>query len=177
VALQERHPLADEPPNKDQGVIERTCRIVMNVRVRISEITSENVAGYFTPDETGEGLPWEWAARQNRLLLALLQNEEVLERFLAHIVRNDLGFLLDSKRITGLSDEAEDELFEKVYSEIDSEDRVFFEEARKDGILYQNIELIHKAVVTDWKETDVIDLFVMKQDKAQEGAKLSDEIS
>jgi hypothetical protein len=155
--------LADEPPEKEtQDVTEWTCRIVMDVQVRISEITPENVAGYFTPDETGEGLPWEWAARQSRLLLAMLQDEEVLERFLTHIVKSDLGFLLESERIRGLSDEAEDELFEKVYSGIDSEDRGFFEEARKDGILYQNIELIHKAVVTDWKEIDLIDLFVMK---------------
>jgi hypothetical protein len=102
----------------------------MDVRVHISEITPENVAGYFTPDETGEGLPWEWAARQNRLLLAMLQDEEVLERFLTHIVKSDLGFLLESQRITGLSDEAEDKLFENVYSGIDDEDRVFFEEAR-----------------------------------------------
>lgn len=168
--------MADEPPNIAQGVIERTCRIVMDVRVRISEITPENVAGYFKPDDTGEGLPWEWAARQNRLLLALLRDEEVLEQFLANMVKGDLGFLLDSKRITSLSDEAEDELFEKVYSGIDNADRSFFEEARKDEILYQNIELIHKAVGIDWKDTDVVDLFVMKQDKAQEGAKLSDDI-
>ena len=153
---------------RSHNVIERTCRVVMDVKIRISQITPENVAGYFTPGATGEGLPWEWAERQNRLLLALLKDEEVLDQFLASIAKGDLGFLLESKRITGLPDEAEDELFEKVYNRLDSEDRAFFEEARRDGILYHNIELIHKAFVTDWKKTDVIDLFVMKQDNVKE---------
>lgn len=156
--------MADEPPEKEtQDVTEWMCRIVMDVRVRISEITPENVAGYFTPDEIGDGLPWEWAARQNRLLMAMLQDEEVLERFLTHIVKSDLGFFLESERIKGLSDEAEDELFEKMYDRIDSKDRVFFAEAKRDGILYHNIELIHKAFVTDWKNAEIKDVRVIKQ--------------
>ena len=44
-------------------VVERTCRVVMDVRVRVTEITRESVAEHFTPSETGEGLPWEWAKR------------------------------------------------------------------------------------------------------------------
>ena len=162
--------MVENPSEKNEpNVIVRTCRIVMDVKIRISQITPENVVGYFKPDETGKGLSWEWAERQNRLLLALLKDDEVLDQFLASIAKGDLGFLLESKRIMGLSDEAEDELFKKVYSGIDSEDRTFFEEARRDGILYHNIELVHKAFVTDWKETDVIDLVVIKQDNAKEG--------
>jgi hypothetical protein len=159
------------------NVIVRTCRVVMDVKICISQITPENVAGYFKPDETGEGLPWEWAERQNRLLLAMLKDEEVLDQFLASITTGDLGLLLESKGVTGLSDEAEDELFEKVYAGLDSEDRDFFREARRDGILYHNIELIHKAFVADWKETDIIDLVVIKQDNVKEGTKLYNEIS
>lgn len=150
-------------------MIERKCRIVLDVKIHISEITPENVARYFTPDELGEGLYWEWAERQNRLLHALLQDEEVLEQFLASIATGDLGFLLENERITGLSDDAEDELFEKVYIGLDSEDRVFFEEARRDRVLYDNIELIHKVFVTDWEETALIDLVVLKQDDEMTG--------
>lgn len=157
------------------NVVERTCRITFDVNIRINEITPESVAAYFAPDGTGGGLTWEWAERQNRFLLTLLQDEEVLEQFLTNIAEGDFGFLLECNRIKGLSDDEEDALFEKVFTGMSDDDRVFFQEAKKDGILFHNIELVHKAFVTDWKETDVIDLFVIKQDAVKEEAKLSDE--
>jgi hypothetical protein len=136
---------------------------VFDVNIRISEITPESVAGYFTPDETGEGLPWEWAERQNRFLLALLQDQEVLDKLLTNIAEGDFGFLLESKRIRGLSDDEEDSLFEKVFNEMSDDDRVFFQEAKSDGILYHNIELVHKAFVTDWKKVEIKEVLVIKQ--------------
>jgi hypothetical protein len=145
------------------NVIERTCRIVFDVNIRISEITPESVTDYFTPDETGEGLPWEWAERQNRFLLALLRDEEVLDQFLINIAEGDFGFLFESKRIRGLSDEEEDALFENVFNGMSDDDRVFFQEAKRDGILYHNIELVHKAFVTDWKKSEIKDVRVIKQ--------------
>src|SRR5205085_10904213 len=104
-------------------MIERTCRIVMDVRISISEITPESVASYFTPDETGEGLSWEWAERQNCLLSALLKDEESLDQFLTRIARCALELLIDSRRVAGdQEDEEEDRLFEKVFSRLSSED-------------------------------------------------------
>lgn len=159
--------MAENPPQTDtHNVIERTCRVVIDVKIRISQITPASVAGYFTPDETGEGLSWGWAERQNRLLLALLQNEEVLDQFLVSIVTGDLAGLLESERTGGLLDEAEDELFKKVYRDIDSADREFFEEARKDGILFENIELVHKAFATDLKRAEIKEVQAIKQDEA-----------
>jgi hypothetical protein len=155
--------VAEKAPNRDgYNVIERKCRIVMDVMIRISGITPESVAEYFTPDETGEGLPWEWAERQNRLLLAIMKDEEVLEQFLVSIAADDLGALLESKQVGGLSDEEEDELFEKVYSRMDSEDALYFREARSDRSLYHNIELVHRAFVTEWKGAKLIKVRVLK---------------
>ena len=158
--------MVENPPEKHgHQVIERTCRIVFDVNIRISEITPESVADYFTPNETGEGLPWEWAERQNRFLLALLQDEEVLDQFLTNIAEGDFGFLLESNRIKGLSDDEEDALFEKVFAGMSDDDRVFFQEAKTDGILYHNIELVHKAFVTDWKKAQIKEVRVMNQSK------------
>jgi hypothetical protein len=156
--------VAENPPEKHgYNVIERTCRIVFDVNIRISEITPESVAGYFTPDETGEGLPWEWAERQNRFLLALLQDEEILEQFLTNIAEGDFGFLLENKQINGLSDDEEDALFEKVFTGMGDDDRVFFQGAKNDGILYHNIELVHKAFVTDWERAEIENVRVIRQ--------------
>jgi hypothetical protein len=155
--------LADEPPNIGQDLIERACRIVMNVRVRISEITPENVAGYFTPDETGEGLSWEWAERQNRLLSALLKDKESLDQFLAWIVRCDLDLLVDNRQVAGKqADEDEDRLFERVFSSMSREDALYFKEAMREGLLPENIELLNKAFTIDWRGVNIKDVRIIE---------------
>lgn len=156
--------MADEPPDKDQNVTERTCRIVMNVRVRISEITPKNVAGYFTPDETGEGLSWEWAEQQNRLLSALLKDEESLDQFLSGITRCALELLVDSRLVPNKqADAEEDRLFERVFSKIGGEDANYFREAKREGLFPENIYLLDKAFMIDWRGADIKDVRVIKQ--------------
>jgi hypothetical protein len=163
--------LAEELPEKDdQAVIERTCRIVMDVRVHISRIVPENVAGYFTPDETGEGLSWEWAERQNRLLSALLKDEESLDQALVGIVRCALELLVDSKQAgDDGADEEEGRLFERVFSKMHSEDARYFREAMRDGLLSENIYLLDKAFVINWREALIKGVFVAEQENAREG--------
>jgi hypothetical protein len=139
--------------------------VVFDVNIRISEITPENVADTFTPDETGEGLPREWAERQNRLLLALLQDEAALEQFLTSITTSDFGSLLESDRIRGMPDEAEGALFAKLFTGMGSDDCVFFQEAQKEGVLFDNIVLVHRAFVADWKRAEVKDVRALKPDE------------
>ena len=159
--------MAENPPQKSsRPVIERKCRVVFDVHISISEITPENVADNFTPDETGDGLPWEWAERQNRLLLALLQDEEALEQFLISITTSDLGSLLESDRIRGMPDEAEGELFTRVFAGMGSDDCAFFQEALKEGVLFDNIVLVHRAFVTDWKRVEIKDVRAIKPNEA-----------
>jgi hypothetical protein len=141
---------------------------VFDVNIRISEITPENVAGYFTPDETGDGLPWEWAERQNRLLLTLLQDKAALDQFLMDVVRSDFGSLLESDSVSGMPDEEESELFAKVFARMGSDDRVFFQEAQNEGVLFDNIALVHRAFVLDWQRAEIKDVRAIKQDDDQQ---------
>ena len=158
--------MAENPSQKSsRPVIERKCQVVFDVNIHISEITPENVADQFTPDETGEGLPWEWAERQNRLLLALLQDEAALEQFLTSITTSDFGSLLESDRIRSMPDEAEGALFAKVFAKLGSDDCAFFQEALKEGVLFDNIVLIHRAFVADWKMAEVKDVRALKPDE------------
>ncbi|MCA1565738.1 MAG: hypothetical protein LC803_08900 [Acidobacteria bacterium] len=159
--------MAENPPQKSsRKFIERKCRVVFDVNIHISEITPENVADQFTPDETGEGLPWEWAERQNRLLLALLQDEAALAQFLTSITTSDFGSLLESEHIRGMPDEAEGALFAKVFAMMGSDDRLFFQEALNEGALFDNIVLIHRAFVTDWKRVEIKDVRMIKPNEA-----------
>lgn len=158
--------MAENPPQKSsRHVIERKCRVVFDVNIHISEITPENVADTFTPDETGEGLPWEWAERQNRLLLALLQDQAALEQFLISITTSDFGSLLESEHISGMPDEAEGALFARVVAGMGSDDCAFFEEALNEGVLFDNIVLVHRAFVTDWQSVKIKDVRALKPDE------------
>jgi hypothetical protein len=156
--------MAENPSEKNkQNVIEKTCRVVMDIKIRISQITPENVAGYFTPDNTGDGLTWEWAERQNRLLSALIKDEGTLDKFLAGITRCALELLVDSKQAGGdQADKEEDRLFERIFPKLDNEDARYFREAKREGSFSENIYLIDKAFAIDWRGADITDLHVLK---------------
>jgi hypothetical protein len=157
--------VAENLPEKNKpNVIVRTRRVVMDVEIHISQITPENVAGYFTPDETGNGLTWEWAERQNRLLSAVLEDEESLGEFLVGITRCALELLVDSRDIADdQTDEKEDRLFERVFSKMGDEDALYFREAKRGGLLSENIYLLDKAFVIDWRGANIEDVRVLKR--------------
>ena len=151
--------MAAKPPQKDSSnVIERTCRVVLDVTIRINEITPENVADYFTPSETGTGLPWEWAERQNRLLHALLEDEASLDEFLRLITKDELEVMTNKVYAKPQSD---DELFERIYSKMDAEDALYFQTAKDEGLLGENLELLYKAFVIGWKEAAIKEVRVI----------------
>lgn len=155
--------MADTTHEKDSyKVIERKCRIVIDVPIHITEITPESVAGYFTPSESDQGISWEWAERQNRLLQMLLADEETLKRFLVDVAFNDVGVLLENERIGGWSIEEEDQIFERLYSQMKRDDARFFAEAKRRGILGENLELLYRAFVTIWKEAKLTGLMIIE---------------
>lgn len=143
-------------------LIERTCRITLDVKVMVSEITPENVADSFIPDETDEdGLTWEWAERQNRLLLMLIQDEETLKEFLIDITREDLEFILNSEYMSpGKSIELE--LIERITSRMEGEDALFFQEVKEAGILWDNARLVDEAFWLEWKRAEIREIQVTK---------------
>lgn len=155
--------MADKQPKTGSyTVIERACRIVIDVPVRITEITPQSVAEYFTPNESGEGITWEWAERQNRLLLMLMKDEEALKQWLLTVAREDVSHLLENDSFRCMPVEVEDQFFEKLYSRMESADARYFAEARREGLLGENLELFYRAFVTSWKEAKLTELTVME---------------
>ena len=151
--------MAEESPAKrDHAAADITCRIVIDVQIRVREITRESVAEEFTPSDE---LSWEWVERQARLLRVLLSNGEALNRYLIGIAKDDLGALLESDRIEGLPTDEEDELFEGLYSVLGEEDADFFRRARRGGVLYENMRLVHRSFVTDWASSELKDLYLI----------------
>jgi hypothetical protein len=100
------------------------------------------------------------------LLLALLQDEAALAQFLTSITTSDFGSLLESDRIRGMPDEEEGALFAKVFAGMGSDDCLFFQEALKEGVLFDNIVLVHRALVADWQSVEIKDVRALKPDEA-----------
>jgi hypothetical protein len=148
----------EESASSDCDMAEFTCRIVMDVPVRVREITRESAAEEFTPCDE---LSWEWAERQVRLLRVLLSGGEALNRYLIGVAKDDLGALLESDRIEGLPADEEDELFEGLYSALGEEDADFFRRAKRGGVLYENMRLVHRSFVTDWKTAELKELYLI----------------
>lgn len=158
--------MAEEQPERgEQDTAEFTCRIVMDVKIRVQEITPESVADEFIPSDD---LPWEWADRQRRLLQALKKDDEILNQYLISIAKDDLGAILNSAQMEGPSADEEDELFEKLYPEMNAEDALFFRQARKDGILYENMRLVHKAFEPDWGSARLVDVCVIEEQSSRD---------
>ena len=154
--------MAETTETDSYQVIERKCRIVIDVPIRITEITPASVAGYFTPSDSDEGIAWEWAERQNRLLQKLLADEEALKQFLEDVAATDLDILLEKDSVRCMPVEVEDQFFEKLYSRMESDDARYFAEAKREGLLCENLELLYRAFVTIWQEARLRELTVME---------------
>jgi hypothetical protein len=143
-------------------LIKRTCRITLDVKVLVSEITRENVADSFVPDESNEeGLTWEWAERQNRLLLALIKDEEIFKEFLVEVTREDLEFILNSDHIKA-GKSIEEQLIEKIALRMEGEDARFFQEVKEEGILWENARLVDEAFWLEWERAEIREVSVIK---------------
>jgi hypothetical protein len=144
-------------------LIERTCRITLDVKVLVSVITRENVADSFIPTEAGEdGLTWEWAERQNRLLLILIKDEETLKEFLVEITRGELAVILNSDH-TESGKSIEQELIERIALKMEGEDVRFFQEVKEAGILWENAQLVDEAFWLEWERAEVQEIRVLQQ--------------
>lgn len=155
--------MADKQTEKQSyKVIKRKCRIVIDVPIHITEITPEIVADSFTPDESNEGMNWEWAERQNRLLQMLLNDEEALDEYLRGVAADDLGRMLENDSIGVLAKDGAEQVFQQLYAGMESADARYFDEAKKDGVLFHNARLVNEAFVTNWKRAELAGLMVIK---------------
>jgi hypothetical protein len=136
-------------------LIERTCRITLDVRVLVNEITRENVAGTFIPAETSaDRLSWEWAERQNRLLLMIIQDEETLNEFLIDITMEELKGILNIEPM-GPGNSTELDVIERLALRTEGEDKLFFQEAIDKGVFWDNAQLVDEAFWHDWVRAEI----------------------
>jgi hypothetical protein len=142
----------------DGWVIETHYRVTLDVKVLISEITRETLRQHWQWDENNQDGMWEQGGRQNRLLSALLENEEVLEKFLIYVIVSDLEGKLGIESRNGYQVEETEEILEPIYTVMAEEDAQFFREVRDKKIFSANTEIMEDCFVIDWDETKIKEL-------------------
>ena len=80
----------------EQRMRSRRVRLTLDVEVRSAEITRLRVYEHFARREGGvPRWAWGWAARQNRLLRAILSDAGLAGLFLGGVAKGELGAALD----------------------------------------------------------------------------------
>jgi hypothetical protein len=137
---------------------QKRLRVTLDFLVTVSDISQERVRRHYTWNEADPHSSWERAERQRRLLLALLQDERALHRFLVYVLMNDLDAKLGSELMKNERVEEDDEILETVYAGMGEGDAGFFREVRSAGVLYESTQLVHESFVVDWQRTGLVNL-------------------
>jgi hypothetical protein len=137
----------------EETVVEKQVRVSIDIKFNLDEITEDDVKRDFMRSSNYEELiqdpiVWEIAERQNRLLRALLKDEELLNKFLTKWVVE--RFLESSTRGQVHSafnvEEREEELIEPAIASLDEEDIAFFKDVIESGAYAENTEHIFQKL-------------------------------
>ena len=131
-------------------VVERSFRMTLDFKVLISEITRERVNKTYQWAESDEDFVRDNALKQNRLLLALLNNEEILNKFLTYVITDKVCPHSESELGTVFQVQSEEQMLEPIYSSMDEEDAQFFQEVIREGHFWENTELVENSFVVEW---------------------------
>jgi len=134
----------------DALLTERVCRVTLDLRIRISEITLEKLRQSIYWDEADQVSSLALADRQNQLLRALLRNEVALDQFLAFVAAGDLKFRLDADPSVAVTVSDDDEILKSVLRDLGAEGARLVEEAAAVGSLLDDTELFHRCFSVDW---------------------------
>lgn len=125
-------------------VINKRFRMTLDFTMAIREITQETMRSYFKGRNDNSDHQWEFAERQNRLLLALLSNEEVLTKFMTYLLADEAWACVAMDYINVFEVEESENILSPIYSKMERNDAEFFERAREGEIFSDCTELLEE---------------------------------
>ena len=155
----------------DALLTERVCRVTLDLKIRIAEITLEKLRRSIYWDEADQESSLARADRQNRLLRALLRNEVALNQFLVYVAAGDLRSRLDADPVINVPVRDEDEILKLVVRDLGAEGTRLVEEAAAVGSLLDDTELFHKCFSVDWDNSVLSEIEPMRAEADAEGRK------
>jgi hypothetical protein len=155
----------------DALLTERVCRVTLDLRIRVSEITLEKLRRSIYWDEADQESSLARADRQNRLLRALLRSEVALKQFFAFVAVGDLKFRLHADPCVAVPLSDDDEILQSVLRDLGAEGGRLVEEAGAVGSLLDDTELFHRCFSVDWDNSVLSAIEPMWAEAGAEGMK------
>lgn len=136
-------------------MLEKRLRLTIDFKITAGEITRETVENYYRSyvnyqELMRSELTWEMAARENRLLQALIQNGEVLDRFLAYVILDEVDPAKGSHLRMLLQVAREEEILGPVILSLEDGDVEFFNRVIEEGLFHENTDLFEYSVGVEW---------------------------
>jgi hypothetical protein len=134
-------------------IAERVCRITLECKIQISEITPEvfRKSGYRVGRDQESAL--RDAERHSQLLHAMLRDARTLDQFLTYVIANDFGTLFDADPNVRFPVEEEDAILKRVYSVVGGDKVYVADEDQSSDAPVEDTELLHACFKVDWRRT------------------------
>jgi hypothetical protein len=150
----------------EQRVTSRRVRLVLDVEMRAAEITRLRVYEHFARRDGGvPRWAWGWAARQNRLLRAILSDAGLAGPFLGGVARGELGAALGHEWLrAGLREGLEAVVGRACAGLLGAEDAARFLEAWEAGKLVEEVGLMYGNVEADWRRAELREVTLLPEE-------------
>jgi hypothetical protein len=137
----------------DAFPIERVCRVTLDLKVQVTEVTSEILRRSIFWDEMDQGRSFTFAERQNHFLKALLRDKDALQQFLAYVAMSDLRYRLDADLIVSAPIQDEDSILNSVLTRLSTKEAKQICDDASAPAIGEDIELLHRCFSIRWNES------------------------
>lgn len=134
-------------------LLERRLRMTLDFEVTAEELTDEMLRDYYRTSSNFEELIgdrefWANISRQLRLQKVLLEDEEVLLKYLTYVVAVEVDSSADSwvAEVFGVGGEQpEEDIFGPLFSQLGKPDGKFYRKISEEGFLFEHIEVLSRS--------------------------------
>lgn len=157
-------------------VLQKRLRMVLDFEVEAQELSEEALHDYYRQFESYEEMVadtdlWGNICRQVRLQRVLLNDEEVLNRYLAFVVADEVDGSNNSRlaEVFGVGGKApEEDIFSPLFSRLDEEDARYYREVSEGQMLFEAIEELSRSFMVMWVGATLEDVNVLVKSKIPE---------
>lgn len=139
-------------------MLKKRLRMVLDFEVEVEELTDESLREHYRhmgnfEEVVGDTEFWDNVRRQIRLQRTLLEDEQVLNKYLTYVAAVEVDGSTDSE-LAGVfgvgSDTPEEDIFEPLFSKLSRDDERFYRQVSKGKILFDQIEPLSRSFKAKW---------------------------
>lgn len=151
--------------------INQRFRLTMDFTLEIHEITKETVRNYYEGTNMTDDR-WEFAGRQRRLQLALLNNQKILRKFLITLLASEAEYLLSAGDENVFKIGGYESIFWPLFLSMDKEDADYFQETKEFDDLPEATEMVSDSFVVKCSSVDLTELKVLAEGEVKKETEL-----